>query len=60
MNLDNHYRLTRDGPSVRGSAKQESVLDDQDNNLTLRIVVASMPLMGLALCIMTLALWNLG
>ena len=56
MNLDNHYRLTRYVPNVRGSAKQESVLDDQDNNLILRIVVASMPLMGLALCIMTLAL----
>ena len=60
MYVDNHYRLTRYVPIVRSSARQETVRDDQDNNLILRIVMASMPLMGLVLGVAALAFWNVG
>ena len=60
MYVDNHYWLTRYGPIVRGSARQETFRDDQDYNLILRIVVASLPLLGLVLGVMALALWNVG
>jgi hypothetical protein len=57
MHVDDHYRLTRSVPIVRGSASHKTVRDDQDNNLVLRIVVASMPLMGLILGVVALASW---
>ncbi len=60
MYVDDHYRPTRYVPIVRGSATQEALCDDQDNNLILRIVMASMPLMGLVLGVAALAFWNLG
>ena len=60
MHVDDHYRLTRSVHNVRGSARQKTVHDDQDNNLVLRIVMASMPFMGLVLGVAALALWNVG
>ena len=60
MYVDNHYRPTRYVPIVRSSARQETVRNDQDNNLILRIVMASMPLMGLVLGVAALAFWNVG
>jgi len=60
MYVDNHYRPTRYVSIVRSSARQKTVRNDQDNNLILRIVMASMPLMGLVLGVAALAFWNVG
>jgi len=44
----------------RGSDTQEASHDKWDRDLTLRIAMSSMPLLGLVLGVVGLALWNAG
>ena len=58
MSAGYHYRHEPDVPTDRGSAVQKVSRDEWDRDLTLRIVMASMPLLGLVLGVVGLALWN--
>ena len=60
MSAGYHFRHEPDVPTERVSDTQKASHDKWDRDLTLRIVMSSMPLLGLVLGVVGLALWTAG